>query len=177
MAKESYVALDVSRARMPPGIRQFQDIVEAYRALSDPTTQAPTVSPAPISLFRDFDVGRPSLEEVFDRFVESFTRRLAPKAPHVRPVELTFLVSPWQAAQGGVVAVAVPVIYPCPDCGGSGRDFLYLCMSCGGRRVVVAEEPVHFRLPPLLRDGDVVEVPLGALGIDDQQLQIQVRVG
>jgi hypothetical protein len=175
MAKESYVALGVSRARTPPSIRQFQDIVEAYQALSDPRT--PTVSPVSISLFRDFDVGRPSLEEVFDRFVESFTGRLAPKAGHVRPVELTFLVSPWQAARGGVVAVAVPVIYPCPDCRGSGRNFLYLCTSCGGRRVVAAEEPVHFRLPPRLRDGDVVEVPLEALGIHDQHLQIQFRVG
>jgi molecular chaperone DnaJ len=146
----------------------------------EPRTARPPAEPLvpePISLLRDFEAGRPSVEEVFDRFVQSFTGRHAAKSRTVTPVHLEIEVSPEQAFRGGTLAISVPVLYPCAECGGTGRDWLYLCTGCRGRGIVAAEEAVRFQVPPRLRDGDVLEVPLAAVGAPDQRLRIAFRLG
>jgi molecular chaperone DnaJ len=145
----------------------------------EPRHQAPPESlvPEPVSLLRDFDAGRPSAEEVFDRFVQSFTGRHATKSRTATPVHLELEVSPEQALRGGTLAISVPVLYPCSECVGTGRDWLYLCTGCRGRGIVAAEEPVRFQVPPRLRDGDILEVPLTVVGAPDQILRIAFRLG
>jgi len=162
--------------------RTFQDIGDAYRGLSDargPVPWSDPREPAPISLLRDFDVGRaePSLEDVFDRFVRSYTGRYLSKAESLSALDLECLVSPEQAASGAILSIAVPVIHACPVCGGSGRDRLYLCTGCGGQGVIATEAPVRFQVPARLRDGDIVQLSLEPLGARDQVLRICFRVG
>jgi molecular chaperone DnaJ len=156
----------------PPRVRA-EPLVRERR--HEPTAE-PLV-PEPISLLRDFDAGLPSVEEVFDRFVQGFTGRHATKSRSVTPVHLELEVSPEQAFRGGTLAISVPVLYPCAECGGTGRDWLYLCTGCRGRGIVAGEEAVRFHVPPRLRDGDVLDVPLAGVGVPDQILRIAFRLG
>ena len=81
-----------------------------------------------------------------------------------------------EAARGAVARLAVPVFYPCPTCGGSGRDWLYACMSCGAQGMVAEDEVVRVEIPAMVRDGTVLEVPLRGLGIHNFYLRVHVRI-
>jgi molecular chaperone DnaJ len=185
--------------------RFFQEIVEAYQVLSDPRQRAsydeglghagetelsrrPPVTPAippepeplvpePISLFRDFVVTRPSLDEVFQRFFRSFTEPWLPKSQRIEPLELELILSSDEAARGGTVTLGVPVFYPCRVCHGSRWVESYRCLACDGSGMVQEEENVQLYLPPVVRDGTVFRIPLRGLGIHNMYLQVLVRVG
>ena len=150
----------------------FRDLDAAYTGLAG----ADTAPMASISLLRDFEtVGPavPSVEEVFDRFVQRFTHRHAAKSLTIAPIHLELEISPQQAARGGALSIAVPVLYPCAECGGTGMDSLYHCTGCGGRGVLAAEEAMRFEVPPRLGDGDILEVALSP----EQVLRLEFRVG
>src|SRR5215475_4170477 len=93
------------------GMPFFHDIVQAYRVLS---------APVPLSLFRDFAVRRPGLDEVATRFRRSFTHPDLPKSQRPQPLRLEVLLPPDRAARGGLLELNVPVFYPCRTCHGSG---------------------------------------------------------
>jgi hypothetical protein len=159
----------------PGRAHHFHDMDAAYRGLAAPDTSArPRAS---LSLLRDFEVVGPSVEEVFDHFVRRFTRRHALKSNSVAPIPLVLEVSPEQAARGGTLAIGVPVFHACGQCGGTGRDWQYLCSGCAGRGVLAAEQIVRFPVPAHMRDGDVVEVSLSTLGAADQVLHVGFRLG
>jgi molecular chaperone DnaJ len=182
----------------------FQDIVEAYRVLSDPerrssydaglrdagvrassprpplTPASPRpepLAPAPISLFRDFAVRRPGLDEVASRFRRSFTHPDQPKSQRPEPLRLEVLLPPDRAARGGLLALTVPVFYPCRSCHGSGAIGPFPCRPCGGQGMVEHEERVQLSVPGHLRDGAVFALPLRGLGIHGLFLQLMFRVG
>lgn len=178
----------------------FQDIVEAYRVLSDPerrasydvglrhaervgepvrvtvTPSAPRATrveplvPEPISPVRDFLAFGPSLEDLLERL---FDRAEVMEA---RPLEVDLLLSPGQAAQGGIATFGVPVPVPCPGCRGSGRTFEGRCFDCGGRGAVEEERPFRLAVPPRVADGATFESPLRGLGVHGRFLRVQVRV-
>jgi len=223
-APNFYVVLGVPPTETSAGIRQafrelalryhpdragvratpfFQEIVHAYRVLSDPARRASydeglrharelqVIRRAPItveadgdtrtlarlSLFHDFEVTRPPLEDVFDRFVRSFTDPWPWKSTRVDALDLELLLSSDEAARGGVVALGVPVFYPCRRCHGGGHVGSFACDACGGRGLATEEEEVRVVVPGLVRDGTVLRVPLRGLGIHNLQLEILVRVG
>jgi len=175
----------------------LEDLVEAYRVLSDPERRAsddearrspaevrkvrePASRPEPLvpealSLTRDFEARNPSVDEVLARVLRNFTGLNVPKSERLEALDLTIAVSPDLAASGGVVELAVPVFYPCPECRGEGHDGLYACIACGQTGMVEDTEPVHLRVPPLTRDGSSFHVPLHGLGIDNLCLRVHLR--
>lgn len=187
------------------GMPFFQDIVEAYRVLSDPDRRAsydaglrdggdpaveqrppltgsawPThepLAPAPISLFRDFAVRRPGIEEVASRFRRSFTHPDLPKSQRPEPLRLEVLLPPDRAAQGGLLELVVPVFYPCRSCHGSGAVGPFPCRRCDGKGMEEHEERVQLSVPARLRDGSVFALPLRGLGIHGLFLELMFRVG
>ncbi len=183
--------------RLPPGAT-VEDLIDAYRVLSNPerrtsydqTRGAPveagrTGGPAPrpeplvperLSLTRDFEARDPSVDEVLDRVLRNFTGRGVPKSERLDALHLTIAVSPELAASGGLLELAVPVFYPCPECRGDGHDGLYACFACGQTGMAEDTEPVHLRVPPLTRDGASFHVPLHGLGIDNLCLRVELRV-
>lgn len=78
----------------------------------------------------------------------------------VEGLNLEILLSPNEALRGGDASVGVPIFYPCPVCGGSGRDRLFACTYCRGQAMIEEEETVHIRIPPLVRDGTILEIPI-----------------
>jgi DnaJ-class molecular chaperone len=186
------------------GTRFFQEIVDAYRVLSDPAQRAlydrglshagvdrirrspitlavrvepePLV-PEPVSVFHDFEVTRPSFEEVFTRILQNFTEPSVPKSQRLDPLRLQLILGPEEAAHGGYLTLGVPVFYPCKACRGSGEQDLYPCLECNESGMVEEEEPVRVFIPAMIRDGTVFEIPLRGLGIHNTYLELQVRVG
>ncbi len=187
------------------GMSFFQDIVQAYRVLARPdlrasydaglrdagagavpthapiTTGAPPtpepLCPVPVSLFRDFAVRRPGLEEVASRFRRSLTHPDLPKSQRPEPLRLEVLIPPDRAVQGGLLELSVPVFHPCPSCQGSGGIGPFSCHACDGQGMEEAEERVRLAVPARLRDGSVFALPLRGLGIHGLFLELLFRVG
>jgi DnaJ-class molecular chaperone len=181
-----------------PRAASFADLVDAWRVLSDPDRRTsydqargatvelgrmagPAPRPEPLvpealSLTRDFEAREPSVNEVLERIRRNFTGRNVPKSERLEALDLTIGVSPDLAAFGGVIELAVPVFYPCPECRGAGHDGLYACFACGQTGMVEDTEQVHLPVPPLTRDGTSFDVPLRGLGIDNLCLRVHLRV-
>lgn len=188
------------------GMPFFQDLVAAYRVLSAPERRAsydaglrhggtqvrrprqpltpssrrPTpepLSPVPISLFRDFAVRGPGIDEVARRFRRSFTHPDLPKSQRPEALRLEVVLPPDRAARGGVLELTVPVFYPCRSCHGAGAIGPFPCRRCNARGMEEHEELVQLSVPPRLRDGAVLALPLRGLGIHGLFLELMFRVG
>jgi DnaJ-class molecular chaperone len=181
-----------------PQTASLEDLTEAYQVLSAPDrrasydeargapagvwavrgpgTRPEALVPERLSLTRDFEARDPSVEEVLDRILRNFTGLNVPKSERLEALDLTIAVSPELAAFGGVVELAVPVFYRCPECRGEGHDGLYACLACGQTGMMEDTEPVHLQVPPVTRDGDSFAVPLHGLGIDNLFLDVHLRV-
>jgi hypothetical protein len=131
----------------------------------------------PRSLFRDYGSISPSAEEVYERFARNFTRRGISKAERPQALTVDVVLSPDEELRGGVVAIAVPVFRRCSACGGSGQDWSFPCLWCRQQGFVEEEDTVEIELPPLLKSGTVVDVPLRERGIRNFVLQVHVRIG
>lgn len=186
------------------GTRYFQDIMEAYSVLSDPQkrneyneslrpaeenikievrpmrrqerAETELLIPEPMSLTRDFQTTSPSFNEMFDRIVRNFTGIGIPKGERIQELNLEVILSPDEARRGGVAPIGVPVFYTCPFCGGLGHDWLFPCFHCQEQGIVEDEEVIKIRIPPMINDGTVFEVPLRGLGVHNFQLRIHIRI-
>ncbi len=188
----------------PQGTRFFQEILTAYQMLSNPEKRrhydqglshaegraagqaepiivgsesqpVPTV-PEPIPLLRGFATVCPPFEEVLERVLRNFTCAGIPPEEPVKSFNVQVILSPEEATRGGLACVRVPVFYPCPECGGSGRDWLFPCPSCQEQGMLGEEETVRIHIPPMVSDYTLVEVPLRGLGIHNLYLRLYIRV-
>jgi hypothetical protein len=93
----------------------------------------------PVSLLAEPQAVRPSFEGLVERLVRNVRGVGVPKAE--RPEGLTFevLLTPSEALRGVEVPVGVPGVRRCPDCGGTGRVWLFPCLSCGEEGVIATE--------------------------------------
>ncbi|MBI5542669.1 MAG: DnaJ domain-containing protein [Deltaproteobacteria bacterium] len=174
----------------------FQDIVEAYHVLADPerrasydaglrhaertarpsrgtfTPPAPhlvrvePLVPEPVSRLRDFLAFEPPFEQLLETLFEG----------EPRPLEIDLVLTPGQAAQGGIATFAVPVPFPCEDCRGTGTVFAARCRSCAGYGLIEEDRPFRLAVPPRVPDRAVFEAPLRGLGVRNLYLRILVRV-
>jgi molecular chaperone DnaJ len=182
----------------------FREIIEAYQTLSDPearrsydrglehaehrasgrrpiitsTGPSPSGIPGPISALHDFQVLQPSpsLEETLERIERNFSGLGVPKSERTTPLDLTLVLSTDEAARGGLLRFSVPVYYPCPACRGSGEAWPLVCQNCSGHGAVIEQEQVAIRVPALVEDGSIFEIPLRSLGIHNLYLRVWTRV-
>jgi DnaJ-class molecular chaperone len=182
---------DVAGARSTSA---FQAITEAYQVLADPAARrryneelaqgervpaAEPVTPSgwiPMSRQAEPYAVRPSFDALMERLVRSFTGLGIPKSE--RPEGLTFevILTPDEAVRGVHVPIGIPRVHSCPMCGGTGRVWLFPCRSCREQGVVQTEEVLRVPIPPLVRPGSMIEVPLHGLGIHNLYLRLHVRI-
>ena len=178
--------------------RAFQEVTEAYDVLSDPERRreyndrlkraedrqgvavrigrpAPFVR-EPRSILGNPEGIRPSFEAMYDRFLRNFTSIGVPKAERLEGLNFEVLLTPEEALQECVVPVTVPVFRRCPDCGGSGRDWLFPCASCREQGMIETQELVRIEIPPMVPSGTIYEFPLRGLGIHNFYLRLHVFV-
>jgi DnaJ-class molecular chaperone len=99
-----------------------------------------------------------------------------PKAERVKPLDLDVILSPEEAERGTNLSIALPALRRCETCGGSGRDWLFPCIPCGGQGVIEEERLVELQLPQAVAGESVYEVPLRHLGVHNLYLRIRLRV-
>jgi len=187
----------------PDAVDKFRDIQEAYKDLSNPEKKRvydrdldqnelivqstePITSPSrprpefraprPLSLLREFSSIRPSFEALYERFVRNFTKRQVPKGERIQGLNVDLLLSPEESTQGGSVAVRVPVFFACPQCDGSGRNWLFPCTNCAACGIIETENTIFVRIPSMLSERPAVDVPLHGLGIDNLFLRFHTRI-
>ena len=111
-----------------------------------------------------------------ERVLRNFTGIGVPKGERVEGLTVEVLLSAAEAARGGVASLGVPVFSPCPVCGGSGREWLFPCTYCREQRMVEGEETVRIPIPPMVREGTILEVPIRGLGIHNIYLRLYIRI-
>lgn len=185
---------------------RFREIAEAYATLSDPdrrrlynhrldeaerlrppiaeplSSRAASPKPEPLvresrSLFGDYGRIGPSVEALYERFARNFTGLDIPKGEHLEAVDVEVLLSAEEALLGVVVPIAVPVLGRCPNCGGSGEDWLFPCFRCGQRGFVEREQTIEIELPPFLKGGTTFDVSLHDVGVRNFVLRVHVQIG
>jgi len=180
--------------------RAFRDVHEAYEVLSDPVRRsrydresgygawrgAEPVGPGvvgpeplvaePLAVTGEPEAVRPSFEALFDRLLRNFGGAAVPKAERAEPLDFQLILSPEEAEAGVVIPFEVPVLRPCPACGGAGRDWFSSCGECDGEGRLVQRELLHVRVPAGIRSGSVIEVSMAGLGVENLWLRLVVRV-
>jgi curved DNA-binding protein CbpA len=143
-----------------------------YRLHSQPE---PLV-PEPMSLLEDFGTISPSFAALRDRFLQNFLGRGMPKAEQVAHLTVEVRLSPYEALQGAMVPIGIPLFARCARCGGSGRDRFSPCLACRGQGLMETEATVHVPLPPQVREGTMVEIPLRRFGIHNLVVHLLIRI-
>lgn len=123
----------------------------------------------------DVRVERPGFDELLERFLSEFVRPEPRRAP-VQALRMQIVLSQEQALRGGLLTLGVPVFYPCRRCRGTGFYGSFPCGQCSGGGMSEEEEAVQVDIPPMVRDGALMELPLRALGVHHMVLELHVRV-
>jgi hypothetical protein len=129
-----------------------------------------------MSLFADFGTISPSVDALSDHLLQNFTERETSKTVQLASLTVEVRLSPYEALQGVMVPLGIPVFVRCAICGGSGRDWYTLCLSCQGQGMVETAHTVHVRIPPRVREGTIVEVPVHQLGIHNVFVRVHIRI-
>lgn len=178
--------------------RAFQELTEAYDVLSDPqrrfeynhklgqaeggksvpARQGPPEAKLrdPVVILEDPERIRPSFEAMYDRFLRNFIDIEAPKSEGLDSLNVEVLLTREEASRGCLVPVGVPVFSLCPHCSGSGRVCLFPCTFCQQEGVVETGRTVQVPVPPMVRPGSILEMPLQGLGIHNFYLRLHVHV-
>ncbi|UCG87502.1 MAG: DnaJ domain-containing protein [Gemmatimonadota bacterium] len=183
----------------PAGTAHFQEITGAYETLSDPAKRnrydriygglksgphepifrpAPSpepLVPEPISVLDRPEAVRPSFEELFDRLTRNFGSSRVPKSEHADGFDLGVILTQDEATVGADLTLTLPVLRECPACGGLGGT-VFPCLACDQTGRIETQAGVNVRIPPFVRDGTVLEVPLERIGIRNLYLRVHVAV-
>ena len=129
-----------------------------------------------IDLKRSFRSGRPSVEEVFDRFRNNFSPVPFYKGERLQNLGLEIVLTPDEARLGGGFRILIPTVSPCPVCGGRGVVKPFQCYRCMGGGSVSRDLPVVVDYAPGISDGYQKEIFLRDLGIRDVYLSLIFRI-
>jgi len=180
--------------------KDFRDLQEAYKVLSDPkqraaydrtrrTTggvripvevrrsgQAGVVHPvAPESRRRIFEEEFPPFGGGFEWLRDWLSPASAGTAgPRHLRVEVSLTAS--EATRGGEVHITLPVRLPCPTCGGRVDVWPFTCLHCGAKGEIEREVSLEVPFPAGVKHGQAVEVPLESVGLPRASLRVYFRI-
>jgi DnaJ-class molecular chaperone len=187
--------------------KRFREVVEAYRVLADPEirraydedlrrqeqgdpvrirrgrpvgggwVEPEPLVPEPFDVFGAREEIRPSFDALFERMLRNFTGRGVPKAERPEAITCQVLLTPDEAALGGVLPIRFPVFEPCATCDGRGHTSIFPCVDCGASGIVEEPATVRIRIPPGVASGSRFTAPLSGIGIGNLVLEVLIRVG
>ena len=183
--RERRMAYDASRRRSPVEPVEPRAVDPRRRAPVEPLDMQPGAFPgdwaAPAatrrwSIMDDFMTRYAIHDEIFDHFRRNFTESSLRKSGHRDALNLGIHLTREEARRGGDVELGVPVVSPCRRCHGSGRIGLYPCPQCRASGWFETEEYVALHIPPMVKDGTLMQIPLRRLGIEDILIRVLIRV-
>lgn len=181
----------------------FQEIVEAYKTLSDPERRrhydrglwhsagrtGALFTPSPAAAAREtkalvpelslpvrVEIDRVRFDAALARIGGLLAGGRAPSLAQSEALDVQVILAPEDALRGGTAAISIPGCSPCLKCGGTGREGLFPCSACDGEGLVREEESVRIPIPPMIGDATVIEAPSRTLGVHNFYLRVQVRV-
>lgn len=188
----------------PQGARFLQELLTAYRVLLDPEKRRhynqglfhaegkaigqgePIIAGAQVEHSASVPALMPTLQRITTVFppfeitltevLRSFVHPGAQTAEPMKSVNVQVVLSPDEAARGGIAAISVPVYYPCPVCGGSGQDWLFPCSTCQAQGLLEENETIRVQIPAMVGDYTLIEKPVRGLGLHNLYLRLYVRV-
>lgn len=198
--KNYYLILGVSRSESAEGIRaafrqlakryhpdragaestpEFREILEAYEVLSDPERRRRYNSEleaaerrAEAAATQVEQTARPWSRELW----AEFAARLAAEAPAAGTVTLEAVLHPEEALLGTTLRIELPAAAPCPACGGTGWQWRFPCLVCGGEGARRLRHPLAVQVPPRTRHGAILEIPYSDPAVGRVLLRIRVRL-
>ncbi len=178
----------------PQNEEKFREAQEAYDTLSDPKKKAlydreilekrsPAASPPsygsyplqsyPISLFDEIDQFFGRFEDFWmDRWSDFFGER--EHGPSDLSVEITLTVS--EARRGCKVPLEIPLLKSCRRCRGRGFVGELICGLCRGTGEERLEKKIRVALPPGIKSGTKMKIPLRDLGLTGGDLVAIIKV-
>jgi len=173
---------------------RFLEIKEAYEILSDEAkrkrydeelagqgselriSRVPEIIERRRSLFDKRERGFFSItDDFFEGFLPGFfdvdKGRISDKDLYFEAI-----LSPREAAEGGLFPVVVPLDEPCPRCSKTGFWENFFCPVCSGYRRVRSEREFSLSIPPRVRDGTEIRLSIEDIGLRGAYLNILVLV-
>lgn len=181
----------------------FQEIVEAYKVLSDTERRrhydqglahsgaeagalfTPVFSDRPsegdalvlkLSLPVRVEIDRARFDAALAKIAGLLTGGRAASREQCEALDVQVILAPEAAVTGGMAWISIPGCSPCRKCGATGREGLLPCSACDGEGLVEEDETVPIPIPPMIGDATVIEVPSRTLGVHHFYLRVQVRV-
>jgi len=180
--------------RSPESAEQFREIKEAYETLSDEARRREydkelerqgsrlTISDAADTIERwrsPFDEMERLFSSSADDFFEGFLPRFFDRQRGgITEKDLYYeaVLSPAEAANGGLFPITVPVLEPCPRCRKTGFWEDFFCPLCSGYGRVKSERAFSVSIPPRVTHGTRMRLSLEDIGLRDVHLTIIVLI-
>jgi len=122
-------------------------------------------------------------EKQFSSFTDDFFEGFLPgffdvDKGRVRSKDLYFeaILSPAEAAEGGLFPVTVPVVEPCPRCSRTGFWDNFFCPVCSGFGRVTSDRQFSLSIPPHVKHGTQIELSMEDIGLRGVTLHVLVLI-
>jgi len=116
-------------------------------------------------------------DEFFEGFVPGFFPDYFEKGRgRGKDLCLEIILSPQEAHHGGLFPLTVPVREPCPHCGSKGLWDDFFCPVCTGAGSIPAERKFSLSIPPQVRHGTEIRLPLDDIGLRGVWVHVTVLI-
>jgi molecular chaperone DnaJ len=140
----------------------------AYRV-----TRVPSIIRQRTSRFDELN----SFSSPVDDFLSGFLPGFFDRERRVqKDLYLDLVLSPREAADGGLYPITVPVIEPCPDCSQSGFWEDFFCPQCRGYGRIRTQREFNLSVPPHVTHGSEITLSLEDIGLQGSALIITVVI-
>jgi molecular chaperone DnaJ len=183
---------DITRSQ--EGGKRFIEIREAYETLSDERKRREYDEElerqgSPLSVRRGPEIinARTSrlseMEDLFHSPVDDFFEGFLPgffdldkRGISGKDLYFEAIMSPEEAASGGLYPITIPVLEPCPSCRKSGLFETFLCPTCDGYGRVRSEREFSLSMPPNVAHGTEINLSLEDIGLRNVYLNVVVYI-
>ena len=175
----------------PESTERFREIKEAYETLGDERkrrrydeelarqgspvriTKVPDIIQRKTSVFDSADDFFSHVDDFFQGFVPGFFDRGVGRG---KDLYFEAILSPSEAAEGGLFPITVPVVEDCPRCRKTGFWEAFFCPACYGYGRIRAERAFSVSIPPHVKHGTEIRLSMEDIGLRDAWVNIVVYV-